>query len=201
MRMRGAWHIYAPGERWRRPAHEARAVLTFEDVVAVLFAAPVVELVRDERTRIGHLGPDVLSDDFDVTAVLRLARRSDRAEIGDLLLDQRVCAGIGNIYKCETMWIHRVNPWTPAADLGDGFLSEVYRTARDLMRASVVAGRAPARRAVHARGGRPCPRCSTPVAVRPQGPMGRLTYYCRRCQGGPAAAHPAIATQPEESNA
>jgi endonuclease-8 len=185
MRMTGAWHVYAPGQPWRKPPHLARAVLTFDDVVAVAFSAPIVELVRDEAQAIGHLGPDILAEAFDPTAVVRLARLSDRRELGDLLLDQRVCAGIGNIYKCESMWIHRLNPWVPATEMNDQDLAAIYLTARRLMRESTVQRGFSARRAVHARSRRPCPRCGSAVEVRPQGVLGRLTYYCRRCQGGP----------------
>ncbi|MEA2681900.1 MAG: endonuclease [Chloroflexota bacterium] len=186
MRMTGAWHVYSPGDRWRRPERMARAVLTFDDVVAVLFSAPVVELVRDEQSRVGHLGPDILAEDFEPAAAVRLARLSERAEVGDVLLDQRVCAGIGNIYKCESMWQHRVNPWTPVARMDDEALVQLYSAARRMMRESVVAPGPRHRRAAHGRGGRPCPRCGNGIAVRAQGEMGRLTYYCPRCQGGPS---------------
>jgi endonuclease-8 len=204
MRMTGAWHIYAPGQRWRRPPHLARAVLGFDDVVAVLFSAPVVELVRDEQSKLGHLGPDILAEDFEPSAAVRLARLSDRPELGDMLLDQRVCAGIGNIYKCETMWIHRANPWTPVVALSDQELGAMYATARRMMREATAARGLPARRAVHARSRRACPRCGTAIEVRAQGEQGRLTYYCRRCQGGPAEVanrRPGILVTPEESNA
>lgn len=184
MRMTGSWHIYAVGERWRKPTRLASAVLTFADVVAVAFSVPVLELTRDPREQVGHLGPDILGDDFDPLESVHLARLSDRTELGDLLLDQRVCAGIGNIYKCETMWLHRANPWLLTETLGDDELAGMYATARRLMKQSVE-GMGFARRAVHARGHRPCPRCATPVAVRAQGVLGRLTYYCPRCQGGP----------------
>ncbi|GAC1333452.1 MAG: Fpg/Nei family DNA glycosylase [Candidatus Dormibacteria bacterium] len=182
MRMTGSWHIYAPGQRWRKPVRMARAVLEFADVVAVVFSAPVVELLRDEQTRVGHLGPDILADEFDPAAAARLALLSDRVEIGDVLLDQRVCAGIGNIYKCETMWVHRVDPWARVADLDASLLVDIYRTARDLMRSSALGAMSPRRRAVHARSGRPCPRCGTAVSTRLQGAAGRITYYCPRCQ-------------------
>ncbi|MFN2462697.1 MAG: DNA-formamidopyrimidine glycosylase family protein [Candidatus Dormibacteria bacterium] len=186
MRMTGSWHIYAPGVTWRKPRRLARAVLEFEDVVAVAFNAPVVELLRDEKTRVGHLGPDILSEGFEPAEAVWLARLTDRVELGDVLLDQRVCAGIGNIYKCEAMWIHQANPWTPVAGMNDEELAEIYATARRLMREATASRGFTARRAVHARGRRPCPRCGTAVDVRPQGAHGRLTYYCARCQGGPA---------------
>jgi endonuclease-8 len=185
MRMTGSWHLYAPGQRWRKPSRLASAVLEFEDVVAVLFSAPLVELLRDEALRLGHLGPDILGEGFDAATAARLARLSDRTEVGDMLLDQRVCAGIGNIYKCETMWLLRVNPWTPVASLGDDELERLYVTAARLMSESAHGAMGPRRRAVHARSGRPCPRCGTAVAARHQGLMSRVTFYCPRCQGGP----------------
>ena len=66
MRMLGAWHLYKRGERWRRPAWQMKALLETDDAVAVCFGAPVVDLVRDETTKVGHLGPDILSDDWGV---------------------------------------------------------------------------------------------------------------------------------------
>ena len=182
MRMTGSWHIYAPGQRWRRPQHLARAVLEFDDVVAVAFSAPVVELIRDEAARTGHLGPDILAADFDAAVACRLARLSDRVEVGDVLLDQRVCAGIGNIYRCETMWLHQVDPFMRVADIGDVDLAQLYLTARRLMVASATGSAAPRRRAVHARSGRPCRRCGQGIRTRTQGTLARLTYYCPCCQ-------------------
>ncbi|HEV1997967.1 MAG TPA: DNA-formamidopyrimidine glycosylase family protein [Candidatus Dormibacteraeota bacterium] len=194
MRMTGSWHIYAPGQRWQKPARLASAVLAFDDVVAVLFSAPVVELTRDAQEKVGHLGPDILAEDFAAADAVSLARRSDRVELGDALLDQRVCAGIGNIYKCESMWIHRANPWRLTVEISDDELAEIYETARRLMRQSIAGSRLGGRRAVHARAHRPCPRCATPIAVRAQGALGRLTYYCQRCQGGPPGTRPSASS-------
>ena len=194
MRMTGAWHIYPTGRRWQKPARFAKAVLRFDSLEAVLFSAPTVELLRDESTRVGHLGPDILADDFDAEEVLRRARSSRRQELGDVLLDQAVCAGIGNIYKCESMWMHRLDPWCRVADMPDADLASVYGTARRLMLAATAA-RGGQRRAVHSRGGRSCPRCGTPISVRAQGEMGRLTYFCARCQA-PASRQPPDSAQP-----
>src|SRR5947207_1621801 len=84
--------------------YRSRAVLAFDGVEAVCFNAPVVELVRDPRRPVAHLGPDVLGEDFDLPEVMRRARGAAAATVGELLLDQRVCAGVGNIYKCEALW-------------------------------------------------------------------------------------------------
>jgi endonuclease-8 len=190
MRMTGSWHVYRKGEAWRVPRRRARAVIAFDAVEAVCVDAPVLELVPDGLRPVEHLGPDVLAGDFDLDGVLVRARRSDAATIGELLLDQRVCAGVGNIYKCEALWLRRVDPWTPPAELDDQRLSELYRAARDLMRRSLAGQGFRPRHAVHARGGRPCPRCGTRIAVRPQGRLSRLTYWCPRCQTPPPRPSP-----------
>jgi endonuclease VIII len=186
MRMTGSWHLYRPGERWRQPQWRATAVLSFDDVVAVCFAAPVMELVGDVQAPVAHLGPDILVDPFDLDAVIRRARRSEAPTLGELLLEQRVCAGIGNIYKCEALWALELDAWMPPAELDDGKLRRLYLTARDLMRRNLVTPIGGYRHAVHGRGGRPCPRCGTPIRIRAQGRQARLTYFCPRCQGEPA---------------
>src|ERR1700737_2394985 len=105
MRMTGAWHLYRPGEAWRKPEGLAKIVLNTQDTVAVLFSAPVVELVREKEAvrDLAHLAPDLLATELDLDEVLRRARTSDRRTLGELLLDQRVAAGIGNIYRCESL--------------------------------------------------------------------------------------------------
>jgi endonuclease VIII len=188
MRMTGSWHLYRPGERWRRPERLAKAVLDFGSWVAVCFSAPVLELVRDERRSVAHLGPDILAEDFPVAAVIGRARAAGPMPLGELLLDQRVCCGIGNVYKCETLWQLRQDPWRSSAELADEELSQLYELARGLM----VRNLSPAgftrrfpgtgRQAVHGRRGRPCPRCGTPIRSRVQGEQARWTYWCPRCQ-------------------
>jgi endonuclease-8 len=190
MRMTGSWHLYRPGEAWRRPERLARAVLDFGDWLAVCFAAPVVRLVRDGDAAVAHLGPDLLTDDFSAGVVVARARSSGPRPLGELLLDQTVAAGIGNVYKCEALWRLRLDPWRSSADLPDAELRELFETARRLMLANVEGGPAPRRfpgtghAAVHGRRGRPCPRCGTPVRSRQQGEQARWTYWCPTCQGG-----------------
>jgi endonuclease VIII len=191
MRMTGAWHLYRTGERWRQPERRATAVLTFDDVVAVCFAAPVLELVVDARRPVAHLGPDILAPLFDLDEVIHRARRSATSSLGELLLEQRVCAGVGNIYKCETLWIHRRNPWTPPNKVSESELRQLYLTARDLMRRNLTTSISRQRHAVHGRGGRPCPRCGSPIRIRVQGEQARLTYWCPRCQAEAATSIPA----------
>ena len=117
-RLDGSWHLYRPGMAWRRPAHEARAVLATDERVAVGFALHDLELLptADEQRLVGHLGPDLLdpewSDAHAAEALRRLTARGD-SEIGLVLLEQRVMAGIGNLYKTETCFLRGLSPWTP----------------------------------------------------------------------------------------
>ena len=187
MRMQGAWHVYMKGERWRRPGWQAKALLETADSVAVCFGAPVIDIVRDEATMTGHLGPDILSEDWNATEVVKRARSGPPSTAGEILLDQRVTAGIGNVYRCEALWHRRVNPWKPTQQLDDAALTALFETAREAMRANLKGGgprRFPGygKEAVHGRGGRPCPRCGTRIQVRAQGEHARLTYWCPACQ-------------------
>lgn len=181
MRMTGSWHIYRPGERWRQRAGLARVVLGNADTIAVLFNAPVVELLRERELErdLSRLGPDILASELDLEEIVGRARGAERQALGELLLDQRVSAGIGNIYKCESLWRLRLDPWQPAAELSDEALGAVYLAAREMMLGG-LRGRPP--HAVHGRAGRSCPRCSGRVACRNQGSPPRFTYYCPTCQ-------------------
>ena len=165
-------------------------MLETEEAVAVCFSAPVIDIVRDEKTRLGHLGPDILAEAWDLDEVIARARARDGTAIGEVLLDQRVTAGIGNVYRCEALWRERVIPWTPVGELADERLRALFETARAAMRSNLGPGfdrRFPGygRGAVHGRGGRPCPRCGAPIKVRAQGDLARLTYWCPACQGPP----------------
>lgn len=187
MRMRGVWQVYSRGQRWSRPEWQLRALLETEDLVAACFSAPVVELVRDEATRVGHLGPDILGSDWDVDAVVKRARRLGSVPVGELLLDQRVTAGIGNVYRCEALWQRKVNPWKRTGDLSDEELAGLFEVARHAMLANLEGGfsrRFPGygRGAVHGRAGRPCPRCGTLIKARGQGEQARVAYWCPKCQ-------------------
>ena len=181
LRMTGSWHLYRPGEVWHRPERQAKLVLATESTEAVLFNAPVVELLRErEATRVlAHLGPDILAPEFDRDEVLRRARASERQALGELLLDQRVAAGIGNIYRCESLWRLRLDPWRRADGLSDDELGGLFGEARGLMQAA-LRGRVP--HAVHGRAGRGCPRCLKRIDCRHQGHPPRFTYYCPTCQ-------------------
>lgn len=193
LRMGGAWHVYGAGEAWRRPAWQARLTLTCGDRVAVCFGAPVVEVLRPGAEAVHPalpgLGPDVLARPLDTIEIVRRARlRPPGLPLGDLLLDQRVACGIGNIWRCEALFAARVHPSTPQSALDDGALATLYATAARLMSANLgpLGGRRDeAERWVYGRSGRPCRRCRTLVTARRQGPDARTAYWCPRCQPAP----------------
>ena len=182
MRMTGSWHVYSAGERWRKPGWQAAAVLEAGDHVAVCFNAPVVELRRDDD--VGDLGPDVLRPPVDHDEIRRrAATRPPDLPVGDLLLDQRVVSGIGNIWRCEALFARKLNPWTPRSALDDDEVDALIDAAARLMTASVDpdARRPPAQ--VYGRHGRPCRRCRTLVAAARSGDRSRQVYWCPGCQG------------------
>jgi len=192
LKMEGAWRVLAPGQRWPRPAHQARVVLTTDDKVAVGFSLGVVELLeRDaEESVVGHLGPDLLSPDWDPDeAVRRLLAEPDRP-LREALLDQRNLAGIGNMYAAELCFIAGLHPETPVGRVPD--LPRLVRRAHqvlDLNKERAVQSttgdlRDRERMWVYRRDRSPCRRCRTPVTVEMQGPAGqeRASYWCPSCQ-------------------
>src|SRR3954468_19876189 len=135
--MDGAWHLYRPGSRWTGgPAHQVRVVLENAEWQAVGYRLPVIELVAtsQEESVVGHLGPDVLSPQWDAVEVMRRLLTDPGREIGPALLDQRNLAGIGNLYKAETLFLSGITPWTAVRDVPD--LAAVLDRARRLMRAN-----------------------------------------------------------------
>ncbi len=196
-RMDGSWHLYRPGQRWRRPGHQARAVLTTQERVAVGFLLHDMALVatQDEHQLVGHLGPDLLNPDWDdndaATAAQRL-RGHPGVELGLALLDQRIMAGVGNLYKTEMCFLLGVSPWVPVRDVDP---DAVVALARRLLLANadrpeqsttgeLVRGK---QHWVYERGGKPCRRCGQRVihAVQGDDVYARNSYYCPCCQPGP----------------
>lgn len=190
LRMSGSWHLYRDGERWRKPAHLARVELAVDGWVAVCFSAPVVRTYRRGEDPVAHLGPDLCRPDADlVEAADRLARHPSPAdEIGAVLLDQRVVAGIGNVYKSEVLFACGTDPATPVGDLDADTRDRLVRTASRLLQANLAGGAritvpgVPGGLAVYRRAGRPCRRCGTPIRRRRQGEQARSTYWCPTCQ-------------------
>jgi endonuclease VIII len=192
LRMNGAWHLYRDGERWRKPAWQARVVIAVDGFEAVCFGAPVVELQRAAAPIAGTaaLGPDLCRADADLDeCVERMDRLRDPASsIADALLDQRVACGVGNVYKSEVLWTCGVDPFRPVGQIDVHTRRELVATAARLLQSNLDrSGRvtAPGTRggvAVYGRTGRPCPRCGTRISSRRQGTHARVTYWCPSCQ-------------------
>ncbi len=189
LRMTGSWHVYSTGERWRRPPGQARVSLTCGGRVAVCFNAPVVELLvpggEAFHPALAGLGPDVLDRPLDLAEVRHRARRRPAGTaLGELLLDQRVVAGIGNIWRCEALFLQGRSPWAPVSSLGDDELDALVATAGRIMGESLGPFTGRPERWVYRRSGRPCRRCGTLVRSRPQGEQARTAYWCPTCQPG-----------------
>jgi endonuclease VIII len=199
--MHGSWHRYREGEPWRRSAASAVAVVQVPGVVAVCFAAPTVELLETRAIAVhpvlSRLGPDLLASGQttdEPVARLRAAGRT-AGSIGDALLDQRVLAGIGNVYRSEVCFVEHVHPFADVDSLDDSTLHRLVATARRLLAANVqgpfrttvaldegVPGRRDGRLWVYGRTGRPCRRCGTIIRSRAAGPLARRVYWCPACQ-------------------
>jgi endonuclease-8 len=192
-KMEGTWHLYKPGTRWRGgPAHEIRAVLNNAEWTAVGYRLAIVELLptAEEHRAVGHLGPDLLGPDWDLDEALARINAEPELAIGEALLDQTKLAGIGNIYKNETLFLKGLHPWTPVNEVKD--LAGVVTLAQKLLRLScdhwaqsTTGNTAPGeRRWVISRGGQPCRRCGTRIATGMQGDpaVERFTYWCPNCQ-------------------
>jgi endonuclease VIII len=199
MQMTGSWHAYRPGERWKKKPAAARVVLEVAEeaepdvpvAVAVCFSAPIVELIDEPAAHphLAALGPDLCRPDADLAeAVARLDRLPSGTEIGNALLDQRVAAGVGNVYKSEVLFACGVDPFRTVATLTPALRLGLFETAARFLRANLGSG---ARTtvdgglAVYGRAGRPCRRCGTRIESRRQGEAARTTYWCPTCQPGP----------------
>jgi endonuclease-8 len=177
--MTGRWRVEPRGSiRVGRPW----LVLRGAEHEAVLWNGPVLELGRDAgATR--RLGADILAEAPDVEAILgRIHVEPQDREIGDALLDQRLVAGIGNLWRAEALWEARVSPWRPLAEVTDEELHAVLMSAHRLMRTGVEGTRA--LRHVYRRAGRACRRCGTPIRSHAQGEAARIAYWCPGCQRG-----------------
>lgn len=184
--MRGSWHLYANGERWRRPAHRAWIALANGRAEAVNFdgssmrIVPASQLSRDPR--LARLGPDILDPEVPAERLVASLRAAGPdVALGQAMLDQTAIAGIGNIFKSEGCFAAEIDPWRKLADLTDEELGLVVERTRALMTEAVRSGRQPQR--VYRRPPRPCPRCGGRVQARKQGDDARVTYWCPGCQG------------------
>lgn len=207
MLMSGSWHLYRTGERWQMGRARMRAVIRTADWEAVGFNIPVAEFYTARslaRSQVPKLGPDILSESFTVEGgVARLtayARENPDAEIAVVLLNQRVLAGLGNVYKSEVAFAAGVNPFRAMRTITLREMELMVNAAQKYMKANVADGKGDGivtysgnrrttramdrekRLWVYQRAGRECRRCGATVMMRKQGVQARSTYWCPECQ-------------------
>lgn len=208
MRMSGSWHIYRTGERWQAPHRAMRIVITCGELQAVGFNIPVAEFHTarslERSAHMSGLGPDVLGTTYRVDDGVRALRdygcAHPEAEIGNVLIDQRVIAGIGNVYKSEIAFAARVNPSRQMRTISNREFESIAEIAQRYMQANVGEGKGErivtytggrrttaamdrdARLWVYRRRGRECRRCGAIIEMRRQGTGARSTYWCPSCQ-------------------
>ena len=176
LRMNGRWRVRRLDDRaWRGSPW---LVLRGTEWEATQWNGPVLALGRGAVT---GLGPDLLAPGTTPAEIVRRLRFADQARlVGEALVDQRIVAGIGNMWLAEALWHGRVSPWSRLGDVGDDALERTLGWAREAMRDAVTGERA--RRAVYRRAGRGCPRCGEPIRSRGLGDANRTAFWCPACQ-------------------
>lgn len=194
LKMEGEWHVYRPGERWRKPAYTARAIVGVARADAVGFDLAQVEVLptREEDRVVGHLGPDLLDPAWTAADAAEAARRvgSDAREAHVALLDQRNVAGFGNVYANELLFVRGIRPTTPATQVDAAKLIDtglrMIRANRDRPHRTFTGEDRPGRRTwVYGRERQPCRRCGTAIEKTELGAdptAERIVFWCPRCQ-------------------
>lgn len=195
LRMTGTWRLVRAGDRWPKPPHLLRVRVDVDGWQALCFAAPVVRTFPTAADRVdspvGHLGPDLCEPDPDLARCVALIGELSAPDrtVAEVLLDQRCCNGVGNVYKSEVCWALRIHPDTPIERIDEAGRMALVATASRLLAANLTPGRA--RRtvagglAVYGLRGRPCRRCGTAIRSRGDGPDHRISSWCPTCQPAP----------------
>lgn len=194
--MYGSWHRYPTGQSWHKPEDRASLVLSLPDRDFVCFDAKEVEILAtgglEMRDRLARLGPDLSRETPPVESLLERARAllNPETELVDLLLDQRIASGIGNVYKSEILFLEGRAPRLRFGDLTPDTFGALYRTAVRLLRDNLGGGPRITRNGndgrgtlwVYGRAGQPCFRCGTVLLRERLGRHSRSTYWCPTCQ-------------------
>ena len=184
MGMNGGWYAYRPGQRWKRPRRSAWLVLDLDGVEVVQFGGTMMRLVRPAElgrdSRLALLGPDILAGPDALEAGTRNLMEARGLEVGEALLNQRLIAGIGNIFKSESCFEAGIDPWRKVDTIDPDSMSRLIAIAARQMERGVETGRRPGR--IYRKAGRPCIRCGEMVRSRGQGVDNRTTYWCPGCQ-------------------
>ncbi len=192
--------------RWQRapsgaPPRAAKLLLAARGSGYACTRPAVAELLRrvdvTAHPVLRRLGPDLLGPELPLPRILARARRSRAACVAELLLDQTVACGLGNVYKSEVLFLSSLHPFTPVDRLSDGALEQLYRRGRELLGWNlggwrrttlrrVEAGRdlprGEPRLWVYGRAGLPCLRCGSRIAATRLGDGARATWWCEGCQ-------------------
>lgn len=195
--MYGAWQVGRPGMPLRQPARFVRLRLRTQLHEAVFFHGPVVDLLTPDQLanhrRLAALGPDLLKEDFNFEEAHRRVQAAGRREIGDVVLDQQVVAGIGNIFKSEGLFLGHIDPRRPAVSVTRSEADGLWQAVRPML-IGAAQGQDPVvtlpgdlRRTgehywVYSRAQRPCFLCGCLVAMVRQGQLERASYFCPNCQ-------------------
>ncbi len=193
LKMEGEWHVYERGTRWRKPGFKARVVLGTEELQAVGFELGILEVLPRDRedAAVGHLGPDLLGADWDAVRAAENLSRDPSRPIGTALLDQRVMAGVGNVYRSELCFLRGVDPREPVGSAGDprGWVDLAHRILTANRNRTVRITTGDRRRGrnlwVYGRRGAPCRRCGAPIESWELGTAAdpeRVVYRCPHCQ-------------------
>jgi endonuclease-8 len=203
LRMTGSWHLYHPGDPWKKPTFAANLVLETADAVAVCFSAPVVRLLSASELRadpwLSSIGPDIANQEFDAALARHNLRSLDTRPIGEALLTQNALAGIGNVYKSEVLFLRGVDPFALVATYDDATLDSVIAEGARLIQANLAPsttrpgsfrhGPRTTRIAnsgdrlwVYGRAWKDCYACGTRIEMAYQGTLRRSTYHCPTCQ-------------------
>ncbi|MES2093691.1 MAG: DNA-formamidopyrimidine glycosylase family protein [Actinomycetota bacterium] len=192
LKMEGSWHLYRRGTKWRRPEWQARAILATADWVAVGFQLGVLDVVArdDEESVIGHLGPDLLGPTWNADGALLRLTADPAREVGLALLDQRVMAGLGNVYRNELCFLSGVLPTRPVGKIENpaklvALAHRLIDANKDRVDRTTTGALHGETDWVYRRDGKPCLRCGSRIE---RGELGetvlqlRDIYWCPRCQ-------------------
>ena len=194
LRSRSEWHVYRQGAPWSKSWEAVHATIQTDDFVAVCFDAAEVETYRvPDRQRHpgqGRLGPNLADPRVDLrTAVnLLLAYPDPEARLRDVMVDQHVMLGVGNVYRCEVLWACELSPWAHVGEIAHHDAVQVVNTAARMVRANqrrrrrITTSHTDAGLAVYGRCGQGCMRCHDTVKSVPVGRYGRVLYWCPGCQ-------------------
>jgi len=194
LRMFGSWELYRAGERWKKSKDRASVVIVVSDWIVVCFNAAIVETYRDFDPRrhpiLGRRGPDLCRYDADLEeCVDRMMNYQERdTPIADVLLDQRVMCGVGNVFRCELLWACEIHPWAHVGSLKRGECREMVMLASEMILANLdytprgTAAEFSGSLAVYGRQGKHCHRCGDVIKVTHHGEAHRVLYWCPNCQ-------------------